>query len=119
LNRQDWVIRFKSEADKHIAGMRERLARVIREGVNLVVPRPAHNDQPRVDGDENLKELFRLAHTLKGSAGMVGLDDVQAVAEELEQILGTVYYNPVQYDTTIPPKVEAGIRKIENLLDQA
>jgi chemotaxis protein histidine kinase CheA len=116
LNRQDWVTRYKSEAGKHIACMRERLARIINEGVVLIVPRHASADTPRVDGDENLKELFRLAHTLKGSAGMVGLDDVQAVAERLEEILGNVYYDPATYEVSLPATIEAGIVQIETLL---
>lgn len=116
MNKQDWVIRYKSEASKHIAGMRERLAYIIKNGVNTIIPSPAFGDVPRVDGDENLKELFRLAHTLKGSAGMVGLDDIQAIAEELEEVLGKVYFNPAIYHVSLPAIIEAGIMKIEMLL---
>jgi two-component system chemotaxis sensor kinase CheA len=45
-----------------------------------------------------LHELFRLAHTVKGNASLVGFDDVVAVAHELESALGR---------TTSPPPSEA------------
>ena len=34
--------------------------------------------------------LFRNAHTIKGSAGMVGFDDVQALADAVEDVLASI-----------------------------
>jgi len=35
-----------------------------------------------------ISELFREAHSLKGSARMIGLDDIQSIAHKLEDVLG-------------------------------
>lgn len=113
---QDWIARYKHEAAKHLTNMRERLDNIVKNGVDMTVPSHAMLDKPRIDGDENLKELYRLAHTLKGSAGMVGLLEVEVVAEQLEELLGGVYYDPSSYDATIPSKVVVGMSRIEALL---
>jgi HPt (histidine-containing phosphotransfer) domain-containing protein len=39
-------------------------------------------------GAEAIDELFREAHSLKGSAGMLGFNDVSAVAHAVEDVLG-------------------------------
>jgi two-component system chemotaxis sensor kinase CheA len=40
------------------------------------------------DGTGHIDALFRDAHTIKGSAGMVGFDHVQALAHAVEDVLG-------------------------------
>jgi two-component system, chemotaxis family, sensor kinase CheA len=41
-------------------------------------------------GAETVDVLFRSAHTIKGAAGMLGLEDIQALAHALEDVLETV-----------------------------
>lgn len=41
-------------------------------------------------GPEALDSLFRDAHTIKGGAGMLGLDDAQSLAHAIEDVLGSV-----------------------------
>jgi two-component system, chemotaxis family, sensor kinase CheA len=41
-------------------------------------------------GSEAVEELFRDAHTIKGAAGMLGLDDVRALAHAFEDVLAGV-----------------------------
>lgn len=41
-------------------------------------------------GAEAVDELFRDAHTIKGAAGMLGLDDVRALAHAFEDVLSSV-----------------------------
>lgn len=39
-------------------------------------------------GPETIGELFRHAHTVKGAAGLLGLDDIGAIAHAAEDVLG-------------------------------
>ncbi len=41
-------------------------------------------------GAESVDSLFRNAHTIKGAAGMLGLDDIQAIAHAVEDVLAGV-----------------------------
>src|ERR1017187_9492590 len=41
-------------------------------------------------GAESVDSLFRNAHTIKGSAGMVGFDDIRILAHAVEDILASV-----------------------------
>ena len=41
-------------------------------------------------GAETIDSLFRNAHTIKGAAGMLGFDDVRAVAHAAEDVLASV-----------------------------
>ncbi len=41
-------------------------------------------------GPEALDSLFRDAHTIKGGAGMLGLDDARSLAHAIEDVLGSV-----------------------------
>ncbi len=49
-------------------------------------------------GADAIDELFRAAHTIKGGAGMLGLDDVRTVAHAVEDIL-----DEVRESGTFPP----------------
>lgn len=46
----------------------------------------AHEEDPGAEAP--LRELFRAVHTLKGDAGTLGLDDMQAIAHRGEDLLG-------------------------------
>lgn len=41
-------------------------------------------------GAESVDSLFRNAHTIKGAAGMLGLDDIRALAHAVEEVLAGV-----------------------------
>ena len=41
-------------------------------------------------GAESVDSLFRNAHTIKGAAGMLGLDDIRALARAVEEVLAGV-----------------------------
>jgi two-component system chemotaxis sensor kinase CheA len=64
---------FISEAGEHLAGMESDL--MILEGVENAY-------------DENLvNNIFRSAHTIKGSAGMLGFDQIAKLAHKMENLL--------------------------------
>ena len=41
-------------------------------------------------GADSVDSLFRNAHTIKGAAGMLGLDDIRALAHAVEDVLAGV-----------------------------
>ncbi len=73
IDRTELLELFRGEAEEYIATLNDRLPRLA-EG----------------DGAAVVEELFRVAHTLKGSAGLVGLGEVQEVAHGMEDLLGQV-----------------------------
>ncbi len=65
---------FRLEAQEHLEGLNTGLLHL----------------EANPDDKSTLQTLFRLAHTLKGSARMVALNDVGMVAHKLEDVLGTL-----------------------------
>ena len=45
------------------------------------------------NNSENLDDIFRTAHSIKGAARMLGLTVIEEVSHELEDILGLVKNN--------------------------
>lgn len=66
-----------------------------------------------------IEELFRDAHTLKGSAGMVGANEIQAVSHRFEDLLGGARRG----ETPLPPETIARLYRavdiIRKLVDEA
>jgi len=50
------------------------------------------------EDDELINSLFRAAHTLKGGAGLVGLDAIKEVTHAAEDLLDAYRQNKVEYD---------------------
>lgn len=42
------------------------------------------------EGVDTINELFRIAHTLKGTSGMVGLDDIKESMHAAEDLMDAV-----------------------------
>ncbi|MDT8440918.1 MAG: response regulator [Desulfuromonadales bacterium] len=62
---------FAREAEEQLGSLRQGLLAMEKEGV----------------GDQLINDLLRSAHTLKGSAKMVGLDELAGVAHRVESLL--------------------------------
>ncbi len=65
---------------------------------------------------ELLKKLFREAHTLKGSAGMMGLEAIRELAHRVESILETVQKGQVQMGGEVADLLLESLDRIEELL---
>ncbi len=68
------VATFRAEVDERLASLRDGLLRL------------EEHPSPR----QAVVGLFRDAHTVKGSARMLGLDDVVAIAHRAEDVLGAI-----------------------------
>lgn len=68
-------------------------------------------------GDEELiKKLFREAHTLKGSAGMMGLDAIKELAHRVEDILDSVQKKQIELTADVTDLLLETMDRIEELL---
>ena len=91
---------FRDEAD-------ERLDRFVE--VLLAFER----GEPRADG---VDVLFREAHTIKGAAGLLGLDQVQTLAHAVEDVLASLRNEASFPPELVPPLLRAvdALRRIVN-----
>jgi chemosensory pili system protein ChpA (sensor histidine kinase/response regulator) len=88
---------FRLEAEEHIQNLSQNLETLSAE--------PGHS--------EALREISRSAHTLKGSAAMVGLDKVSGLAHRMEDLLEKLHEGDVQ----VTPEVVALLLSSTETLD--
>jgi len=101
---QKWLARFKPEATRHLAELARGLQRLdlqtLRKPVNLKA-----TFQEIAQVNPELRELYRLVHTLKGSAGMVGQAEIAGLAESIEKELANALFDPACFDEALRPKL--------------
>ncbi len=68
---------------------------------------------------ETLRELFRAAHTLKGSAGLFGLEQVVAFAHEMESVLDLAREGRLPLDARLVELLLQSADHIRQLLEAA
>ncbi len=94
---------FRIEAQDHLEGLSDGLLTLEQDPQN----------------EEALKSLFRMAHTLKGSARMVSLTDLGDVAHKMEDVLGAIREGDKQATETVISAMLAAVTVIEGLLASA
>ncbi len=82
---QEELTVFLQEADEQLQLLDEDLIRLEKEGAD----------------QELLQEIFRAAHTLKGSSAMVGLEDMSKVAHSAETVLDKLRNGLLDIDTDV------------------
>lgn len=78
LDMRRFIQRFVEEAADHLPRLRE--------GVNTLA-QDAIGNASGAAGKEHINELFRSAHTLKGSSRMLKLAPITALAHSMEELL--------------------------------
>ncbi|KJU85644.1 Signal transduction histidine kinase, phosphotransfer (Hpt) region domain protein, partial [Candidatus Magnetobacterium bavaricum] len=89
---------FKLESDEHLS--------VLESGLMQLEQQPGNKD--------TLQEMFREAHSLKGSARMLGVYKVMEVSHALEDLFGKAQRGDVVFTTAIIERiypVVEGLRK--------
>lgn len=74
IDQREFILKFKQEAEEHIRGLNQGLLKLESDPNNK----------------EIVNELFRLAHTIKGAARMVGLTKIGELAHKVEDVFGKV-----------------------------
>lgn len=72
INREFFIAQFREEVNDHIQKITQRLFQI--------------EEQPS-NHAQFVEEIFRIAHTLKGSARMMGYTDISALAHKMEDLL--------------------------------
>ncbi|MBI5444918.1 MAG: response regulator [Deltaproteobacteria bacterium] len=102
LDRDRFVQQFLEEAAEHCASLGSALVRL--------------EEDPR--DRETLDEIFRAAHTIKGSARMMGFAAVSETAHRVEDLLDAVRSGTVPFEQTLSELLFEAIDAIAGLLDR-
>jgi chemotaxis protein histidine kinase CheA len=65
---------------------------------------------------EILYELFRVAHTLKGAASMMGFTDIKEIAHRMEDLFGLVHSKQREFQSEMASVVFTGVDAIRAIL---
>ncbi|MBN1661287.1 MAG: response regulator [Anaerolineae bacterium] len=79
FDRSLFIGKFSTEAEEHLQKLNDGVLRLERA--------EADADPSTPSGQELMAEILRAAHTLKGSARMMGFKDINQVAHKLEDLL--------------------------------
>ena len=60
--------------------------------------------------------LFRDAHSLKGSARMLGFNGIQNIAHKIEDVLGLIREGKLEVNSNITDTISAALSCIDNLI---
>jgi len=94
---------FKIESEEHLQSLDEKILGLEK---NSEDPRP-------------LEEVLREIHSIKGSARMVGVKEIEMVAHQLEDMLGRVKRKETGISPEMIDHLYYGIDSIRKLLEQA
>ena len=97
---EEFIATFRAEANERLANLSEGLL----------------SFENKVPDEESIKSLFREAHTLKGSAGMMGLEPIKRLAHRIEDILGSVQKGQLKLGQGLTDLLLETIDRIESLL---
>ncbi|MEK7813328.1 MAG: Hpt domain-containing protein, partial [Candidatus Desantisbacteria bacterium] len=96
-----FIAKFKEETD-------ERLQRLDRNFVTM---------ETNPDDENVIAEIFRDAHTLKGSAKMVGLFEINQIGHKMEDVLGKVKEKQIPFTAELSNVLFECLDNIKILLD--
>lgn len=94
---------FKIESQEHIQALEKGLLRLEADPSDKAV----------------LEEVFREAHSLKGSARMVGVRDVEIISHKIEDILGAVKKGSVSVTSELVDNICRALDGIKGLVSEA
>lgn len=71
------------------------------------------------DDQEVINEIFRAAHTIKGSASFVGLDQIREVAHKMEDVFAAIRDGKLAVDASVIDLFYQALNLLTNLRDKA
>ena len=103
FDRSAFLGKFKEEAEEHL--------QKLNKGILDLEANP---------GDRELmNEITREAHTLKGSAKMMGLDQIAQIAHKIEDLLGQIKEGRFKLNERICDLLFAGFDSVKSLVEEA
>lgn len=107
-----WVKQFRQEASNHLHEMRATMGALQWQRRGLPLSEEAAETE-----DKHLRQLFLNAHSVKGTAGMLGMDAIVAVAAELETLWGEVLLNPALLSLALRSRAETRLVELAVLVN--
>lgn len=99
-NDSEFLETFTAEAEERLQALSEGL---------LKLEQSSHDE-------ELLKRMFREAHTLKGSAGMMGLPAINEIAHRIEDIFSSLQKGQLQVESPLVDTLLASLDRIREML---
>ncbi|MDA1141536.1 MAG: hybrid sensor histidine kinase/response regulator [Planctomycetota bacterium] len=99
---KEFLAKFKEEADELIARLNQGLMALESDPTN----------------SEWLREIARLAHTIKGTASMMGIDSISEMAHSMEDALVMVRDEELEMTAELGDVLFAGLDAIQIILNQ-
>ncbi|HEX2916808.1 MAG TPA: Hpt domain-containing protein [Chloroflexia bacterium] len=108
----EWFIRFQQEARTHLGEIDEALKKLDwkREG-------QARSAEEKEAEASQIKPLFVKAHNIKGTAAMLGLEELAAKAMELETLWWEAVENPDCLNESLRAKAEADLIELNRMVE--
>ncbi|MHB9111363.1 MAG: hybrid sensor histidine kinase/response regulator [Thermoleophilia bacterium] len=97
---KEFLLTFRAEAEERLRNMGEGLMAIENEPGN----------------EDLIKKLFREAHTLKGSAGMMGFETIKELSHRSEDILTSVQKGQIKVEKSLIDLLLSTLDQIEQLL---
>ena len=94
---------FQAEGEEHLQTLDEGLLRL----------------ETRPDDKATLEEVFRAAHSLKGTARMIGVHGVELIAHHMEDELGSVRRGRSVLSSTDIDRYSVGLKAMRQLVQEA
>ena len=102
LDMAKFLARFVDEARDHINKLNEGLVRL----------------EKRPDDSETINDVFRSAHTIKGSSRMMKLNSITEVAHKMEDALGALREKKIGHSKNLADVIFKGIDCIAGLIEK-
>lgn len=99
-NKNDFIAIFITESEEHLTKLNKGLVELEKHPGNL----------------ELLKELNRVAHTLKGSARIFGFHEIQEIAHKIEDALDQLSQKKMALNSSIVDKIFKGLDVVKAIL---
>lgn len=102
FDKSAFLARFKEETEDHLRNLNKGLLTLEKEPTNKSV----------------IEELFREAHTLKGSATMMGFDNISGIAHAIEDIFDRLRNQQITFGGEVADVIFSALDSIEKILEE-
>jgi len=73
--------------------------------------------EDEADDDELINDIFRTAHTLKGSSGIFELTNIQTTTHTLESLLDALRHHEIEFDPVMVDVLLDGFDKVKEMVE--
>lgn len=103
LDKSKFIQTFKTEAEGFLVTLNQGLVTL-------------EHSPDALKNAELLKELFRVAHTLKGGSGMMGFHEIQKVGHKMEDLFGLIRDGRLKFQQSVAGPVFSALDAIQAAL---